>query len=296
DIQRANRWYRKGRNIKKINTDASHEGLDYDELKKVINDEKFKLSWIPFNEFNKVYEIGQGGFATVYFAEWIDKNENRRKQVALKLIHNSYKYNQEFVDELKNYSEIGYENPSFLKCYGVSREPNSKDYIIVLEYAKEGSLRENLSKVVKMDWKKKLNLLYCVASDLESIHSQELIHRDLHSGNILQDLLHNAYISDLGLSTSSDIKQDGKIHGVMPYVAPEVLRGQQFTQAADVYSFGVIMTEISSGKRAFDGIPFNIELDSKICDENERSELGEGIPGCYVNLAKRCMDSDQIND
>ncbi|CAG8763621.1 9432_t:CDS:1, partial [Ambispora leptoticha] len=61
----------------------------------------------------------------------------------------------------------------------------------------------------------------------------ELIHRNLHSENILQDLLNNAYITDLGLSTSSDIKQDGKIHGIMPYIAPEVLMGQEFTQAAD---------------------------------------------------------------
>ncbi|CAG8817194.1 3837_t:CDS:1, partial [Cetraspora pellucida] len=114
---------------------------------------------------------------------------------------------------------------------------------------------------------------------------------DLHSGNILQDLLHNAYITDLGLSTSSDIKQDGKIHGVMPYVAPEVLIGQQFTQAADIYSFGVIMTEISSGKKAFDSVPFDTKLAIQIRKGN-RPEFGKGTPKCYVKLAKRCMDFD----
>ncbi|CAG8684530.1 1432_t:CDS:1 [Cetraspora pellucida] len=78
----------------------------------------------------------------------------------------------------------------------------------------------------------------------------------------------------------------------MPYVAPEVLKGQQFTQAADIYSLGVIMSEISTGKKAFDGVPFNTTLFLKICNKNERPELGEGTPECYVQLAKRCMDSD----
>src|SRR6185437_5575994 len=101
-----------------------------------------------------------------------------------------------------------------------------------------------------MKWKDKLNVLYSIASDLESIHSQELIHRDLHSGNILQDHLHSAYITDLGLSTSSSVNQKKEINGIMPYVAPEVLLDKPFTQAADIYGFGVIMSEISTGKRA----------------------------------------------
>ena len=69
-----------------------------------------------------------------------------------------------------------------------------------MDYAPLGSLRQNLYSVAKLEWKKKLNLLLCIASDLQIIHSQNLIHRDLHSGNILQDNLYSAYIADLGLS------------------------------------------------------------------------------------------------
>ena len=140
---------------------------------------------------------------------------------------------------MKQYCEIGYDNPSFLKCHGVSRDDKSKDYIIVLDYARKGSLRQNLPDVAQMAWKDKLNVLYSIVSDLESIHSQELVHRDLHSGNILQNHLHSAYITDLGLSVSPDIKQKEEINGVVPYVAPEVLMGKECTQAADIYSFGL---------------------------------------------------------
>jgi len=122
----------------------------------------------------------------VYYAYWYNKNNNIYKNVALKVIHNSNKNVEDFIQELKYYCDIGYENPSFLECHGVSRDDTTKDYIIVLKYAIKGSLRQNLETVSQLEWKDKLNILYCIASDLEAIHSQELIHRDLHSGNILQ--------------------------------------------------------------------------------------------------------------
>ncbi|RIB16370.1 kinase-like domain-containing protein [Gigaspora rosea] len=73
------------------------------------------------------------------------------------------------------------------------------------------------------------------------------IHADFHSGNILYD--EGAYIADLGLSRKKDEKVlEGDIFGVMPYVAPEVLSGEHdFTQAADVYGFGIIMAEMTTG-------------------------------------------------
>ncbi|CAG8593010.1 12576_t:CDS:2, partial [Ambispora leptoticha] len=128
---------------------------------------------------------------------------------------------------LKAYCEIGYENPSFLRCHGISRDETGK-YILVLKYAEMGSLNKNLSSIAKMRWKDKLKLLYCITSDLVAIHSQGLEHRDLHSGNILQDNLCSAYIADLGLSKTS------KKFGVEHYIAPEVLMDHKtFTPAVD---------------------------------------------------------------
>ncbi|CAG8454729.1 10451_t:CDS:1, partial [Racocetra fulgida] len=65
---------------------------------------------------------------------------------------------------------------------------------------------------------------------------------------------------DLGSSISIDEKQDGHIYGVLPYLAPEVLKGEQFTQAADIYSFGIIMIEILTGRRPYDGYNFDAEF------------------------------------
>ncbi|RIB16492.1 kinase-like domain-containing protein [Gigaspora rosea] len=147
-----------------------------------------------------------------------------------------------------------------------------------------------------MDWKDKLNLLQCIASDLQIIHSQEFIHRDLHSGNILQNNLKSAYIADLGLSISANItlksKSDG-IFGILPYVAPEVLNNQPYTKASDIYSFGIIMWEILYGKT----ISYNQKLDMSklgllICYRDLRPAVNKEAPQCYVNLMRKCWDKN----
>src|SRR6266498_3023191 len=85
--------------------------------------------------------------------------------------------------------------------------------------------------------------------------------KDLHTGNILRDGSWTM-ISDLGLCwhNISVVEGDKKICGVLPYVAPEVLRGYPYTRAADVYSIGMIMYELWSGRRPFEGRPYDVSL------------------------------------
>ncbi|RIB25227.1 hypothetical protein C2G38_2013067, partial [Gigaspora rosea] len=177
DIQSANYWFTKYKSLLKTIKSPDHINP---ELKEILDDERFKLSWIDYKEFKEIEELGKGGFATVYKANWNDRINNTLLDVALKVIHNSNENEQEFIQELKNCCEIGYENPSFLECSGVSRNDDGC-YIIVIGIAPKGSLRQNLVKVSQLEWRDKLNILNSIVIDLESIHSQELIHRDLHS-------------------------------------------------------------------------------------------------------------------
>ena len=103
-----------------------------------------------------------------------------------------------------------------------------------------------------------------------------------------------SYIADLGLSRkeNENVSSD-EIYGVIPYVAPEVLSGeQQFTQAADIYGFGIIMAEMSTGQRPFDDYDeFDTKLVVKIC-KGLRPKFALGTPKCYIELAEKCMNSD----
>ena len=85
-----------------------------------------------------------------------------------------------------------------------------------------------------------------------------------------------------------------KIYGVMPYVAPEVLRGKPYTQAADIYSFGMIMYFVATGKQPFVNHAHDNLLALKICN-GIRPEINEQVPKCYIDLMEKCWDSDPNN-
>src|ERR1051325_1818281 len=112
-----------------------------------------------------------------------------------------------------------------------------------MNYADGGSLRKNLPKIVKFKWYTKLKILEDIIYGLKGLHKLNLVHNDFHDGNILM-FSQLGVISDLGLckpvNYCSSIDKS-EIYGVLPYIAPEVLRGKPYTQASDIYSFGMIM-------------------------------------------------------
>ncbi|RGB40484.1 kinase-like domain-containing protein, partial [Rhizophagus diaphanus] len=120
---------------------------------------------------------------------------------------------------------------------------------------KNGSLRQHLNNnFISLGWEQKLWSLYCIALGLRDIHSKGLIHQNFHCGNILSDFGQDAFITDLGLCHPANVQpsqntqnSNKKIYGVLPYVAPEVLREKEYTQKSDIYGFGIIAYEIYTG-------------------------------------------------
>src|SRR5581483_1901194 len=99
-------------------------------------------------------------------------------------------------------------------------------------------------------------------------------------------------ISDLGLCRPvNQPNTKNEIYGVLPYIAPEVLRGKPYTKAADVYSFGIIMWEMTSGIPVFNNVPHDFNLSLKIC-EGLRPKIVEGTEIEYAKLMERCWNSD----
>src|SRR4051812_46316569 len=101
--------------------------------------------------------------------------------------------------------------------------------MMVMQYIKNGNMSQYLrSNYNKLSLKNKLFLLYRIAQGLSDIHSKGYIHKDLHSGNILSHNVYSCYITDLGLCKPVGEQDEKKIHGVLPYVAPEVLRDKTY--------------------------------------------------------------------
>ncbi|EXX54880.1 Ste20p [Rhizophagus irregularis DAOM 197198w] len=140
-------------------------------------------------------------------------------------------------------------------------------------------------------------MLYEIISGLSKIHGEELIHCDFHDGNILKHNDENKdkiYISDLGLcQPAKSFLKKYDIYGVIPFMAPEVLRGKSYTPASDIYSFSMIMWEFTSGIPPFNNRAHDLQLSLSIC-KGERPGIIENTPQCYVNLMKKCWNKNPL--
>ncbi|EXX71310.1 kinase-like domain-containing protein [Rhizophagus irregularis DAOM 181602=DAOM 197198] len=215
-----------------------------------------------------------------YIDKWDNDNQNWKRNntnmiVALKSLDNSEHVTLEFMNEF-------YYNSK------------TKDYMMILDYAEEGNLRDYLDKNYNiLNWDKKIGYLQDAILGLKCIHEKELFHRDLHIGNILK-LKHNTVITDMGLCKPANYgASETLIYGNLPYIAPEILRGQKYTKAADIYSFGIIMYEVISGLRPYYNIRHE-NLAIGIC-QGLRPRFNIKVPQLIVHLIKRCLDSDPLN-
>ncbi|CAG8463865.1 4259_t:CDS:2 [Acaulospora colombiana] len=244
------------------------------------------IRWIPFENFEQLEFVARGGFGSVYSA----KSENWGK-VALKFLDNSEELTQDFLDELRAHHRCSLGS-GIIDCYGVSKDPETNRYVMVMRYAEQGNLRRYLTQYFsELSWDTKIELFDRIAKGLQGIHDAGLVHRDFHSGNILR---HEklVYVTDLGMCRPANESVDAKkVYGVLPYVAPEVLRGEPYTQAADIYSLGMIMWEMSSNEPPFADRAHNYLLARDIC-EGLRPPIISGTPKGYVAAMLRCWDAD----
>src|SRR5688572_7584525 len=166
--------------------------------------------------------------------------------------------------------------------------------MMVLGYAEDGNLRNYFKKnFVNLKWEERLNMLFRITFNLYSIHHLKFIHKDLHSGNILcYDVL--PCISDFGLSQSINNNSSLSVCGVLPYIAPEVLDKKPHTFASDVYSIGIIMVEMSTGKPPYGNVPHDEKLALAICN-GLRPRIAKGTPKCYIDLVNQCLDANPEN-
>ncbi|UZO23266.1 uncharacterized protein OCT59_015610 [Rhizophagus irregularis] len=127
----------------------------------------FKFNWVPYNEFNDIKEMGRGGFSTVYSAIW------RYKKVALKCLHNSHNFINEFLNEVKAYR--AYSSEDIIKIYGISQNPDTGDFIMILECAEGGNFNGYLYKNHEVfDWLNKLQILIDIIRGLKKIHQKHM--------------------------------------------------------------------------------------------------------------------------
>ncbi|POG67939.1 kinase-like domain-containing protein [Rhizophagus irregularis DAOM 181602=DAOM 197198] len=171
--------------------------------------------------------------------------------------------------------------------------------MMVIQYAKDGSLRQYLNNIFNsIEWTDKLQILRKITKGLNIIHEKGLIHRDIHCGNMLKDDS-DTFISDLGLCQPANVKSsqnneyEKTVYGVLPYVAPEVLRGGKYTQESDIYAFGIIAYEVCTGLPPYHDIAHDKILAISIC-QGLRPKSNYKIPQLILDIIKQCWDADPL--
>ncbi|KAI3456406.1 hypothetical protein Pfo_013069 [Paulownia fortunei] len=212
---------------------------------------KFSIIKAATDNFSDSYKLGQGGFGTVYKGVLPDG-----KEVAVKrLSRRSWQGSEEFTNEIRIIAKLQHRNLVRLLC--CSLEGNEK--LLIYEYVPNRSLDLFLfdnEKRLLLDWKKRIDIISGIARGLLYLHEEsrlKIVHRDLKPSNVLLDHEMTAKISDFGMARIFCDKQDlantKRVVGTYGYMAPEYAMEGLFSVKSDVFSFGVILLEIISGKR-----------------------------------------------
>ncbi|GES93062.1 kinase-like domain-containing protein [Rhizophagus clarus] len=255
-----------------------------------------RLDFAPFDKFKDLKFIAEGGFKYNRHANKIvvlkelddSKNIDSEKLNEIKIFRMLSNYNIHVKNSKANYYE--YVN----KYYGITQHPESKNYMIIMNYCESGDLTRYITKdFFNMKWYNKLNKLDDIISGLKEIHNAGITHQDYHSGNIFL-LGSTPIMGDLGLSKSaieSTNDENKEVYGIIPYVAPEIFRGEKYTKASDIYSFGMIMWELMTGRKSFWDKSHDTSLIIEIWD-GLRPPITTNAPEGYVKLMKKCWQSD----
>lgn len=190
--------------------------------------------------------LGEGGMGTVWLAYQLRVD----REVAIKVIKTQHANSPDFIRRFEYEAQLvaRLEHPNIVPLYDFWREPDGA--FLVMRFLRGGSLQDQFEAGAQSP-QKVLNWLSQITSALALSHRQGIVHRDIKPANILFDEQGNAYLADFGLAKQIGHYDEDEASGSFGYAAPEQLRGIETTELADIFSLGVVLYELLTGRRGF---------------------------------------------
>lgn len=236
--------------------------------------------------------IGVGGMADVYKA--VDIIDD--KTVAVKVLKNEFSDDEEFLRRFRNESKAiaVLSHPNIVKIYDVGF--TDKIQFIVMEYVDGITLNEFIEQQGLLKWKDAVHFIIQILRALQHAHDRGIVHRDIKPQNIM--LLSDGSIKVMDFGIARFAREEGKTMtdktiGSVHYISPEQARGDITDEKSDIYSVGVMMYELLTGKKPFDGDnPVQIALMHMQTMPKNPREISSTIPEGLEQIVMRAMQKD----
>jgi beta-lactam-binding protein with PASTA domain/tRNA A-37 threonylcarbamoyl transferase component Bud32 len=204
--------------------------------------------------YRVVEHVGSGGMAEVYRAE----DTHLGRPVALKLLYKRFAQDQEFVERFRREASAaaGLQHPNVVSVY--DRGEYDGTYYIAMEYCEGVSLKALILREAPLDTRRAISLTKRILLAARFAHRRGVIHRDLKPHNVIigpDDAEDSVKVADFGIARAgaSEITEVGAIMGTAQYLSPEQAQGRPVNEASDLYSIGVVLFEMVTGRPPFDG-------------------------------------------
>ncbi|MBO6165361.1 MAG: serine/threonine protein kinase, partial [Eubacterium sp.] len=232
--------------------------------------------------------VGTGGMSTVYRA----KDERLKRFVAIKVLKSDYSSDANFVSKFRAeaQSSAGLTHPNIVSVYDVCEDDGR--YFIVMELVEGITLKEYISLNGRLSMDQALNFSIQIASGLEAAHEHHVIHRDIKPQNIIVSKSGTIKVTDFGIakaatSTTMSTTGIGSVH----YISPEQARGGYSDERSDIYSLGITMYEMVTGRVPFEG-DSNVAI-ALMHIQNDLIPPRELYPDIYQSFEKIILKATQ---
>ena len=238
------------------------------------------------NRYEIIMKIGSGGMADVYKA----KDHVLNRLVAIKVLKQEYSTDATFVKKFRveAQSAAGLSHPNIVNVYDVGEDDGV--YFIVMELVQGITLKNYIDMKGKLDIREALNISVQIASGLSAAHENRIIHRDIKPQNIIMSRDGKVKLTDFGIakvadSTTVTTTAAGTVH----YISPEQARGGYSDERSDIYSLGITMYEMVTGR-----VPFEGETNVAVALMHIQSEitpprqLEPSIPVSFEKIILKC--------